>query len=151
MEPLLQAYRRTLCVCMDIVNPCAGSKSGECSTPCKKTPRRRGRKTSIGTHYTLPTPLLGIGLHDLLHGQRAYPEVNSFHQGFGQICPRSGLFSFHLLPKGGQIFDIPSACVRAGSKGEYKIKEKKWRKKQLIKKRQIQGEVNRQITLSFHY
>ena len=53
-------------------------------------------------------PLPGIGLHDPLHGRQACPEFNSFHQGVGQICPRSGLFSCCSLSKRGQICYIPS-------------------------------------------
>ena len=48
-------------------------------------------------------PLPGIGLHDTLNGRQACPELNSFHQGIGQTCPREVFFSCHLLPKRGQI------------------------------------------------
>ena len=53
-------------------------------------------------------PLPGIGLHDPLHGRQACPEFKSFHQGVGQICPRSGLFSGRSLSKRRQICYIPS-------------------------------------------
>ena len=33
-------------------------------------------------------PLPGIGLHDPLHGRQACPELNSFYQRIGKICPR---------------------------------------------------------------
>ena len=33
-------------------------------------------------------PVPGIGPHDPLHGRQACPELKSFHQGVGQICPR---------------------------------------------------------------
>ena len=48
-----------------------------------------------GGDMTIPSPgrspkhhLPGIELHDPLHGRQAYPKINSFHQGVGQICPR---------------------------------------------------------------
>ena len=52
-------------------------------------------------------PLAGIELHDPLHDRKACPEFYSFHQGIGQISPREGLISCRLLPKRGQICDIP--------------------------------------------
>ena len=67
-----------------------------------------------GGDTTIPSPgrspqktLPGIRLHDTLYGRQACPELNSFHQGIGQISPREGLFSCHPVPKRGQIYDIP--------------------------------------------
>ena len=37
--------------------------------------------------------LHGIGLHYHLHGGQAWYELNSFHKGVGQMCPRQGMFS----------------------------------------------------------
>ena len=53
-------------------------------------------------------PLPGIGLHDHLHGRQACPKFNKFHQGVGQISLREGIFSYHPLPKRGQICYIPA-------------------------------------------
>ena len=53
-------------------------------------------------------PLPGIELYDPLHGRRACPEFNSFHQVVDKIRPREGLFSCHPLPKREQICDIPA-------------------------------------------
>ena len=57
-------------------------------------------------------PLPRIELHDPLYDRQAYPELNSFHQGVGQICPRERLFSCRPLPKRGQICDIPDLSNR---------------------------------------
>ena len=38
------------------------------------------------------TPSRDIGLPYPLHGRRACPEFNSFHQGVGQISPQEGYF-----------------------------------------------------------
>ena len=49
----------------------------------------KGGDTTIPSPERSPKhPLLGIGLHDPLHGRQACPEPNSFHQGVGQICTR---------------------------------------------------------------
>ena len=52
-------------------------------------------------------PLPEIRLHDPLHGRQACPELKSFHQGVGQICPRQGLFLCRPLPKRDKIVSSP--------------------------------------------
>ena len=48
-----------------------------------------GGNTTISSPWRLPKqPLLGIGLHDPLHGRQACPEINSFYEGAGQIILR---------------------------------------------------------------
>ena len=47
----------------------------------------RGYDDSVPVKVTKTAPP-GIGLHDPLHGWQASPELNSFHRGVGQICPR---------------------------------------------------------------
>ncbi|CAM9523714.1 unnamed protein product, partial [Ascophyllum nodosum] len=49
-----------------------------------------------------------------LHGRQTCAELNSFHQGVGQICRREGLFSCRPLPKRGQTCDIPSPIRSTG-------------------------------------
>ena len=66
----------------DLVNtsnhpPSMGSTIGE------------GGDTTISSLGRSPKqPLLGIGLHDPLHGRQAYSEVMAFDQGVVLICPR---------------------------------------------------------------
>ena len=68
---------------------------------------------------TIPSPgkspkqlLLGIGIHDPLHGRQACPDFNSLYQGVGQISPRGGLFSCRPLSKRGQNGDNPAPLKR---------------------------------------
>ena len=46
-------------------------------------------------------PLPGMGIHDTLHGRQACLEINSFHQGVGQISPPEWLFLCRPLSKRG--------------------------------------------------
>ena len=52
-----------------------------------------------------------MGLHDPLHSQQACPELNSFHEEVGQLCPCEGLFKHRPLPKRGQICDVPAPPI----------------------------------------
>ena len=67
-----------------------------------------GGDTTISSPGRSPKrPLPGMRLHDPLHGRQACPKFIAFDQGVGQICPRSGLFSYRSLPKRGQICYTP--------------------------------------------
>ena len=66
-----------------------------------------------GGDSTIPPPwmspkqtLPGMVLHDPLHCRQACPELNSFHRGVDQTCPREGLFRAPPppLPKVGNKF-----------------------------------------------
>ena len=59
---------KALLLDITIVNPLRRLQSGECSTPRRKTPRRRSRaegKTSIGARSPLPTPSLPLRYVDM--------------------------------------------------------------------------------------
>ena len=54
-------------------------------------------------------------------GNLAPNLFNSVHQGVGQICPRSGLFSYRPVPKRGQTCFIPSPPPIVGRVGGISI------------------------------
>ena len=54
-------------------------------------------------------------------GKLAPNLFNSFHQGVGQICPRSGLFSYRPVPKQGKTCFIPSPPPIVGRVGGISI------------------------------
>ena len=71
-----------------------------------------GGDTTIPSPGRSPKQLLpGIGLHDPLHGRQACPESSSFHHGIGQISSLEEPSSCRLLPKRGQICDIPAPPI----------------------------------------
>ena len=76
------------------------------------------RRSTVGESgdTTVPSPgrspkesLWGVGLNDPLHGRQACPEINSFRQGVGQICPRDGQFS-RIPSQNGDKFVTSPPC-----------------------------------------
>ena len=53
-----------------------------------------------------------IRLHDPLHDWQACPESNSFHQGFGLICPREGGFCVVLSQNGKKMQYLPPHSLK---------------------------------------
>ena len=54
---------KALLLDITIVNPCVGFQSGECSTPCRKTPRRRSRAEEKQVSGLVPRYLLPPSSH----------------------------------------------------------------------------------------
>ena len=76
-------------------------------------PGLRGYYDSVPVDGTKTTSSPGIGLHNPLHGRQACPELNSFHQGVGQIRPPEGLFSCSPLSKRGKNCYIPTSPLQS--------------------------------------
>ena len=70
-----------------------------------------GDTTILSPGRSPKQPLAGIGLHDLLHGRQACPELTAFDQGFGQYVPGRGYFRVVSSQNGDKFVTSPPASI----------------------------------------